>query len=143
MVPLALIPPTVTTCCVPPSSVPLDGTGVLYCAPFAVTVHEKDTPPVFAMVNCACALRQTVNETLDGLTASVAGTGVAVGEAEGVGDGPGEGEAPGEGDAVSVGVARRVVVGVIVGGAPENDCDEELEFAEEALLEDAEGARIT
>jgi hypothetical protein len=80
---------------------------------------------------------------LDGLTASVAGTGVAVGEAEGVGEGPAVGDAPGEGEAEAGGVARRVAVGVSVGAAPENDCDEELELAEESLLEDAEGARIT
>jgi hypothetical protein len=108
--------------------------------PFAVAIHENETPPVLAMVNCVWAPRQSVNEALVGLTSSVAGTGVAVGE------GPGVGETAGVGvplDGRTVGVGAPPWAAVAVAAALEIVCDDEFEFEEELLLEDAEGARMS
>lgn len=73
-------------------------------------------------MNCVCAATQVESVMLLGCTLRVAGIGVAV---------------------VAVGVAaeRRVVAvgalpcAVAVADAPEKDCDDELEFADESLLE--------
>jgi hypothetical protein len=114
--------------------------------PFAVAIHEKETPPVLAMVNCVWELRQRVMETLVGWTSRVAGTGVAVGEGPGVGDGPGVGETAGVGvppDGRVVGVGAPPWAAVAVAAALEIVCDDELAFEEEELLEAAEGARIS
>ena len=88
----------------------------------AVALHDSGAPPVFCTVNCVCAATQVESVMLLGCTLRVAGIGVAV---------------------VAVGVAaeRRVVAvgalpcAVAVADAPEKDCDDELEFADESLLE--------
>jgi hypothetical protein len=108
--------------------------------PFAVAIHEKESSPVLAMVNCVWAPRQTVMETLVGWTSRVAGTGVAVGEGPGVGDITGVGVAP---DGRVVGVGAPPWAAVAVAAALEIVCDDEFEFEEEELLEAAEGARMS
>ena len=72
---------------------------------------------------------------LVGWTLRVAGIGVAVGAMVGVGVAP-------DGRAVAVGALPDVVVAVSVDCVLELDCDDEFEFDEEELLEDAEGARM-
>ena len=88
----------------------------------AVALHESGAPPVLATVNCVCAATQVERVMLLGWTLRVAGTGVAVGAMVAVGIAP-------DGCAVAV-------------GALEKGCEDELEFEEEELLEDAEGARM-
>jgi hypothetical protein len=91
----------------------------------AVALHDSGAPPVLRTVNCVCAATQVERVMVVGWTLRVAGTGVAVGAV------------------VAVGVAverRTVAVGalpcaVAVADAPEKDCDDELEFADESLLE--------
>jgi hypothetical protein len=75
---------------------------------------------------------------LVGWTLRVAGTGVAVGDGAGLGEGSGVGEGPGE-CALGVGAAPCAAVAV---AALERDGDDALEFDEELLLEEAEGARM-
>jgi hypothetical protein len=108
--------------------------------PFAVAIHENETPPVLEMVNCVWAPRHARNETLVGLTSRVAGTGVAVGDEPGVGETAGLG-VPADGRVVGVGAPPWAAVAVAA--APEIVCDDEFEFEEELLLEDADGARMS
>jgi hypothetical protein len=111
----------------------------------ALAVHEKGRPPVLATVNWVWAATHVVSWMLVGWISRVAGTGVAVGDGPGVGDGPTVGETRGVGVArggPAVGVGAPPLAAVAVAAAPEIVCDDELEFEEEELLEDAEGARI-
>jgi hypothetical protein len=100
----------------------------------AVALHESGAPPVLATVNCVCAATQVLRVMVVGWTLRVAGTAVAVGAAE---VGVAAGDRP-----VAVGAAPWVVVAVIVAAAPERDCDDELEFEDELLLEEDAGARM-
>ena len=77
---------------------------------------------------------------LVGWTSRVAGTGVAVGEGPGVGEITGVGVPP---DGRAVGVGAPPWEAVAVAAALEIVCDDEFEFEEELLLEDAEGARMS
>lgn len=106
----------------------------------ALAVHEKGRPPVLATVNWVWAATHVVSWMVVGWTSRVAGTGVAVGEGAAVGEGPGVGVAPGR---PPVGVGAPPLAAVAVAAAPEIVCDDELEFEEEELLEDAEGARMS
>ena len=108
--------------------------------PFAVAIHENETPPVLATVNCVVAPRQRVIGTLVGWTSRVAGTGDAVGEGPGVGETAGVGVPP---DGRVVGVGAPPWAAVAVAAALEIVCDDAFEFEEELLLEAAEGARMS
>ena len=104
----------------------------------AVALHDSGAPPVLLTVNCVCAPTQVERGMLVGWTLRVAGTTVAVGDAAGVDDGPGVGEGP---DELEVGEGAAPCAAVAV-AALERDGDDALEFDEELLLEEAEGARM-
>src|SRR4029450_2280476 len=91
------------------------------------------------MVNCVWAPRQRSNGP-GCVAARVAGTGVAVGDGPGVGETAGVGVPP---DGRVVGVGAPPWTAVAVAAALEIDCDDELAFEEELLLEAAEGARMS
>jgi hypothetical protein len=116
----------------------------VYPVALAVALHEKGSPPLLAMVNFVDWTRtQMANWMVVGWTSRVPGTGAAVGDAPGAGAATGVCTAPGSPPVVGVGSAPGMMFAVVVAAAPGKPWDDALEFEEELLLEDAEGAMMT